>query len=293
MADDPAAAAAATPPAFDAAAFVASLSPENKEFATTKGYIKDEGGAITFNPNAPFDGYRNAEKLIGDKSALPSPDLSDDAKFAAWPGHKVLGVPEKPEDYKFDRPPLPNGMEWDKPGSPQWDGELEKVVRTALSKGIIGQRQANVVFNELATAQIGRMMQGFTQMGEVKQQTEQALRKDWGQGYDTNLKMGGLALNHVAEKIGVDAGQLADATSRAMGDVATAKMFAWLAKALSEDMIAGGKTEGFAEGPAAAREEIDKLKFDTEFQNAWTNETHTGHKQAVERMERLNRIAYG
>jgi hypothetical protein len=42
-----------------------------------------------------------------------------------------------------------------------------------------------------------------------------------------------------------------------------------------------------------AKADIERLKLDGEFQKAYTDSSHPGHKDAVARMNRLNQIAYG
>ena len=45
-------------------------------------------------------------------------------------------------------------------------------------------------------------------------------------------------------------------------------------------------------GPEAAKAEIGKLQTDADFQKAYMNKDAPGHKEAVERMERLFKVAY-
>lgn len=280
-----AAAVAAAAAKFDPASAIALLTPENADFATRKGYIADKDGKKTFDLNAGLESYRAAEKLIGRTDLLEPPDLSDDAKYDAWPGHKATGVPAKVEDYKWERPKLPDGIVWDEDG--------EKLLRSAALKGKLNQKQFDRVAKEYVAERLAAAQSSVNARAAAKAEFEAAAQKEWpGVGLKTVQAQAGFALGYVAKQIGMDDAQLADATAKMNGDFATTKLFAWIAKSLGEDTLKGGHEAGFASGPAAAKMELDRLSTDSEFQKAKSDATHPGHKAAMDRLERLQQIIH-
>ena len=58
---------------------------------------------------------------------------------------------------------------------------------------------------------------------------------------------------------------------------------------LAEDKVMGG---GFVSSAAEARGEMEQLKLDQGFLDAYLNRDHVGHKAAVSRMRRLSEAAW-
>lgn len=274
-------------PKFDVATVYGALSDENKDFATRRGYIKADG---TFaDVNSWLDGHRGAEKLIGGEK-LSIPNMADEQARSNWEGWDKLGAPKDAKGYAFKRPDMPKGLD----GHPvAYDEAAENGFRDLAAK----LRMPQYMFEAIMTDQVGRRMQGIadsgTQMAGEKNRIETALRKDFGQGYDTNMKQAASALSFMAKSIGVDEGKLADFASHEFGSEETARLFVKIAQMLGEDTLQGGKEMGFAPGPAAARAELERLDMDPEFKKAWMNSEHAGHAQAIERRKRLLAIANG
>lgn len=271
--------------AFDWSPAIGKLTPENLEFGTRKGWIKDGKVADGFDLNAAFGSYHGLEKLQG-KQTLEAPDLTNPENFAKWSGHKLLGVPEKMEDYKFDRPKLPDGMPYDEAG--------EKMLRTALMKGHIGQSQAQAIYKDILAARIAEVTDAAKARQTEAVELDAQLKKDWGTDYTVKRESGKQALAFMAEKIGMKPEALADETAKAMGSAVTLRLFAQIATMLGEDTLKGGDGDRrFVAGAEAAKQEIAQLNMNKDFQDALLNKNHPQHKAVAERWTSLNRIALG
>lgn len=283
-------------PAVDYNAVYGSLSAENKEAFTRKGFDKAGANGAPADINVIFDWGRNAEKMVG-ANTLPAPRLDDDKAFSEWKGHELLGVPPTEKDYKFERPKLPDGV--------QYDEAAENAFRVAAKKAHIGQKQAGVLFNELMALQTGRAAQSMQQQTEAKATMERDLRAAYGASYDANMNRAQMAMRFMAEKAGIIAagdtpeavkeklGVTADGLVAALGNTNAVRLMAFIGGQLSEDQIKGGHDAGFASGPAAAKAQISALKTDAEFMKAYHDARHAGHKDAVQRMNRLHEQAAG
>jgi hypothetical protein len=274
-------------PKFEVSAVYGALTPENQEFAKRRGYIKPDGSFA--DPNTWLDGHRSAEKVLGIEK-LSIPNLADETQRGQWEGWDRLGAPKDGKGYTFQRPEMPKGPD----GQPvAYDEAAENGFRELAAK----LRMPQFMFDAIMTSEVGKRMQTIadagSQMAAEKSRIETALRKDWGQGYDTNMKQAGAALGFMAKEIGADEGRLADFASHEFGSEETARLFARIAQMLGEDSLQGGKANGFAQGPAAARAELERLDMDEEFKKAWMNNDHPGHAQAIERRKRLLATANG
>lgn len=284
----PAPAAGADAPKIDMGALYGTLSPENKDFATRRGYIKTDGSFG--DPNLWLDGHRNAEQIMGGEK-LPVPNAADEKALAEWPGWDKLGVPKDAKGYAFKRPEkMPNGLD----GKPiAYDEAAENAFRDMAVKLKLTPRQ----FDAIMTDEVGRRMAAIegatTTLNAEKARIETSLRKDFGAGYDAQKASAGLALNFIAKEAKIDAGKLADLASHEFGSEETARMFITIAAMLGEDKLQGGKDGGFATGPAAARAELEQMDRDPVFQKAYTNKDHPDHKKAIDRRLNLLRTANG
>lgn len=285
------------PAAIDYAPVYATLTPENKAFFDKNGYDKAGEGGKPGDINVILNGYRNQEKLLG-SARLEEPRLDDDKLFSEWKGHALLGAKGKPEDYKLtERPALPEGMKWSEAagdGGVVWDKDMETVLRTGLTKAHIGEKQANVLFKELAAAQMGRVVQQMQTQQQSATAAEADLRKDWGGAYEQNRGTAKLAAEYLGQQVKMDAGAIADVVAKVAGDTQALKLFHTIGRMLGEDKLGTGASLGFVNGsPEAAKAELGRLKTDTGHQAALDDKRHPGHKAAEERENRLFQQAYG
>lgn len=284
--------AAAAAAAFDYTPALATLPPETKEFFAKKGWDKpNEDGKPADVLGRMTTSYRELESMLGNKNLIEPPRLDDDKAFSEWPGHKLLGAVEKPTDYKFEKPALPAGMEWGKDGL-EWDQAGEDMLRAAVAKGKIGQKQAAILFNEIATNRLNSMLQAKASQKAAMDALDTQMRTDWGAGYDANKQLATTAATYMATQCGMDENAVKDAVSRAMGDAVAVKFFHKLGTMMSEDTLKGGRQAGFAAGPEAAKAELKELEANPDFAASLTDPRHPGHKANNERRNNLFKIAY-
>lgn len=281
-----------TAPAYDINAVVGALSDDNRGFAERKGWVKDGKAVETFKLDGVFDSYRGLETKLGGKT-LAAPNLADAEGFAKWEGHELLGVPGKAEDYKIERPALPDGLKWGTaPGEIAWDEAGEKMLRTALLKGQIGQTQADKVIKEIIQDRIGAITRARTDQALEKSTVEANLQKDYGAGSKAALAAGEQAFNAIAEKAKLDPNKTKDALAGLMGNEAALRFAITLGQMMGEDTLKGGGLDnGFTTSALAAKAEIEAMKADKEVGLDLADKTRPGHKATKAKWDRLWALA--
>lgn len=276
----------------DIGAIITGMSQDNRNVMERKGFLKDGKPVEGFTFDKIVDSYRGLETLQG-KKTLEEPNPADPDAFAVWPGHKILGVPEKPDDYKFDKPALPNGLKWSEAegdGGIPWDAAGEKMLRTALLKGKVGQTQASEIIKEIVTARIGGIVQSQADATNQKSIVQANLQKDFGVALKGALETGKQAIEHIAGLAKIDAKGLISAIEKTDGPEAALRFSIQLGKMLGEDTLKGGKEIGFATSPDSAKSQIAAFEADAEKTKALMNKDNPRHKQVNEEWQRLHAI---
>lgn len=109
--------------------------------------------------------------------------------------------------------------------------------------------------------------------------TEAELRREWGSNYDRHMDLA----NRAIRVFGGPEAVRALIETGAGRHPAIVRAFARIGAALAEDVPP----------PSHARQEIERLKADPEFQAAFLNRMHPGHDAAVAKMLRLQTQAAG
>ena len=167
-------------------------------------------------------GYANAEKAISAKKLTPPGENATPEQVAEW--RKLVGAPDKPDGYGPLKPEkLPAGAEW----NDELAGKLAEIGhKHHLPKAAL----ADLVALNLSAQEAAAQKNGADADAYVAQQTE-ALKKEWGQGYEENLAQSVKA----AKLLGVDI------TDPEVGS--NAKMIRLLhsaSKLMREDKLLGG-----------------------------------------------------
>lgn len=187
--------------------------------------------------------YANAEKAISAKKITPPGENATPEQVAEW--RKLVGAPDKPDGYGPLKPEkLPAGAEW----SDELAGKLAEIgIKHHLPKAAL----ADIVALNLSAQEAAAQKNGADAEAYVAQQTE-ALKKEWGQGYDENLAQSVKA----AKLLGVDI------TDPEVGS--NAKMIRLLhsaSKLMREDKLLGG--DG---AQATLREQADQIRKGDDYQ---------------------------
>ena len=262
---------AGTPPAGGATDWRGSL-PEDLRSHPALTDIKDVGGLAK--------SFVHAQSMIGaDKIVMPKPDASP-AEMADF--YNKLGRPGAAEGYKFSETTVE--------GVPK-DEATQKWARDIFHKHGLTQKQADGLYQDYVAKVGGDMKSMQEARGAQREQALEQLRGEWkGNEFDVNVQLAQRAVKTFGSEELVkylnDSGE---------GDnPMLIKLFANIGKQLGEDQAFGGRSSqsGFVAGPEAAKAEIGKLQTDTDFQKAYMNKDAPGHKEAVDRMERLFKVAY-
>ena len=245
--------------------------PEDLRGDSSLADIKDVAGLAK--------GYVHAQKMIGaDKVVLPAADAPQEDMDAFY---NKLGRPEKADGYEVPTENMPAEI--------PVDGELigkffEEAHRVGLSKS-----QAAALVRWQTTLQQDQMGLYEQQNIEAMQQSESAMRKEFGNAFEEKLSMA----QDVVKKFGGD--ELVQVLNETgLGNSPEViRAFANIAKVISNDeVIGGGGRQTFMSSPAESKAAITERKRDPNFMAAYHDGNHVGHKEAVEEMGRLIENAY-
>lgn len=133
--------------------------------------------------------YQNLEKLLGSEK-VPKPASDDDEEgWARW--YAASGRPEKPDDYEFNRPELPKELPYDE--------TLEKDFRTWAHINGLNKKQTANLYDGFVKRQIEATAAYQTQQQQTRAQAEMALRREYGQQYDSALAQAKTAVQQYAD----------------------------------------------------------------------------------------------
>jgi hypothetical protein len=209
--------------------------------------------------------YIHGQKAIGaDKAVIPGKNATDED----WSNfYKKIGVPEldKYEITKLE------GMD---------DALLSEFKKTAHGAGLLPKQTEKVLS---FYSEIGKKALKAQEDAKVAKVTEgvQALRKEWGEGYDKEVSAARVALTEFA-----DEETIKHIRESGMGnDPKLIKLFNKVGKALAEDKIKGDTGGAFNLTPQEIGSKITDMMADKN--GAYRNKNHPGHAQAVKDMENL------
>ncbi len=263
--------AGGTPPAGGAADWRSSL-PEDLRAHPALTDIKDVGGLAK--------SFVHAQSMIGaDKIVMPKPDASP-AEMADF--YNKLGRPGTADGYKFSETTIE--------GVPK-DEATQKWARDIFHKHGLTQKQADGLYQDYI-AKVGSDLKAMNEsLATQREQSLEQLRGEWkGNEFDVNVQLAQRAVKTFgSEELVKYLNESGEGDNPLL-----IKLFANIGKQLGEDQAFGGRSSqsGFVAGPEAAKAEIGKLQADADFQKAYLNKDAMGHKEAVERMERLFKVAY-
>lgn len=166
--------------------------------------------------------YGELEKKLGSRVAPPGPDAKPE-EIAAW--RKTVGAPEKPDDYKIEKPEnVPAEM---------WNAELVKGFQGVAHELHLSPAQAGKLAEWWNGQQMGAHQKFQQDAAANREALAGTLKTEWGDKYEANLKgaqyVAGLA------KIDVNDPEIGD-------NPAVIKALASVAALISEDkQVTGGQ----------------------------------------------------
>ena len=240
------------------------------------GLVQNKGWA---SPSDVVNSYQNAEKLIGvpEERVLKIPEKPDDVE--AWDKvYARLGRPEDSKDYKLE---IPEGG---------LNDPMAEWARTSFHKAGLTDQQANLLSKDWNEHMQGVVSTNQEEMAAQAEKENNALRKEWGAAYDSNIK----EAQKAAREFNMDADSI-DKLENALGYAEVMKLMHTIGAKLGEDSFETGDTSANAFGvmtPAQANHALGDLMLDKDFMEAWMDSQHPGHKEAVARKSRLTGWAY-
>lgn len=244
--------------------FAEIIPQEYKDSPALKDY-KDIGSLIK--------SHLSLQSMVG--SSLPMPKDEDETSWNTV--YDKLGRPKTAEEYKFELGEELKEVQLDE-NRTKWASQL-------FHKAGLNNKQANAILNEYVKLEMEQLQQG-----DKSEEWTEALKKEFGDKFEENT-----ALAARAAKMFGDAETLKWLNESGLGNhPSLVKMFANIGNLLKEDkaFADGASSSGFQDDPAQAKIEIGRLNTDKEFMAAYMNNEAPGHKEAVERMQRLYKVAY-
>lgn len=211
----------------------------------------------------------------------------DDAE--GWKGiYDKLGRPESPDKYALTDPTEP-------PAGFTVNAEKKAAFAGFAHQNGLSQKQADAAYQYFNGERIGRFTEAMAEIKSGIDQVDTTLKGEWGQAYDQKTGQMNLAIAHFAaqHKLGDALQQAIDATPGENG-VAVRKVFAELGRQMQEDGVIGKGSGGPGDipSPVEAKQQIAALQGDAAFTKAFTDGNAPGHKDAVEKWNKLHEFAY-
>jgi hypothetical protein len=234
-------------------------NPSNRDWIKALG-VKDLDGLAKI--------ARDNQKALRESGRVKIPGA--DAKpeeIAEY--HKAIGVPDDPKGYEFTAPKDADGND-----IALDQGLLGRIAESAHKAGIPKAALEGVV-GDFVQAQLD---QAADFDGQQKQLAADTV-KGWGAEKESKLA----AVDSAARALGINSEKMVGLRNALGADFAL-NMLAKLGAGMAEDTLLTGGSNRFGISGAEAKQEISKLKTDTEFQK----KLMSGDPAAVARWNRLN-----
>jgi hypothetical protein len=223
--------------------------------------------------------YINGQKLIGkNRIALPAEGATDEEMSMF---HSQLGRPEKADGYQFgERPSLPEGM--------QYDEAFETQFKDLSYKAGLTPNQAKAIYDGYHDY-IGKKTElAGESTSQQSAEWVNSLKKEFGKAYDERIDLAQRAVDSYGD--GTLKQWLTDSGNG--NNPMFVKLFAKIGEGIAEGKTDAAQARSFTMTPDQAQQEIARYNSDKTFMTAYTSGDHTGHKEAVTRMDSLYKLAY-
>jgi len=242
--------------------FSASTMPEG---------LRDEPSLQTFDSvDKLAKSYVNAVKKIG---ANPDNLISLPQEGESWDNlFNQIGRPEKPDGYDFGDD----------------EGVLDDFREFAHQTGL-SQDQAENILNLFGDIQEEEKTQRVKEIEDLALDTKINLQKEWGNKYEGKIDM---ATRAFAQFSSPELKSIMNETG--LGNhPEMIRAFSKIGEILGEDSLVVGTGMGSTQfSPQQARVEIQNLYSDKEFSEAYRDNRNSGHKSAMNKMDKLFKTAY-
>lgn len=235
-----------------------------------------------------FDNYGALESKIG-MDTVKAPVAGATPEFLAE--HKeALGVPPEPSGYEYERPELPDGVEWDEKGE-------EAVRKWAHERNLPPELFKDAM--DFAVEQ--RMAQGTQTAEQVSANNEkfqEALAKEWGGDKARNIEIAqnavaALGLGDVMVK-GEGGAQvpLLDKIDAELGSPGVMQLMKAIGEKMKGAELITGDGAALTKTKQQAKQAVDALKADEAFMKQLNTAGAPGHAEAVKKWDEAQRLAH-
>lgn len=251
------------------AAFLATLPEEIR----SEPSIKTVPDLATLSKN-----YVNAQKLIGTKRVSAPAENWTESNWNEF--FDAAGRPKTAGDYKLPEVKLEEGLSLD-------DKKIGAVKDHLHKLGLSGKQASGVLEYYMNTLNEG-VRSGKTATETANASAVAELKTEWGEKYNVNVDLA----KGVLKKFG-DQNLMNYLETSGMGNnSALIKVLSKIGGMMLEDKSMGKDATFGVKDSTRASAEIDTLKTDKEFMDAFMTQNHPGHKAAVDRWSQLHAVAY-
>lgn len=225
--------------------------------------------------------YVEAQRMMGSRIPMPQPGWEP----KQWDDfYNKVGRPDNPDKYTMPEVKLEEGV--------TVDPEKLKSVRAKVHGLGLTDRQFKGIM-EVYLDSINGGVKGATEKVRAEHEASMGqLRADWGDKFETNLDVA----KSVIRKFAPADSKLAEflEQSRLGDNVEFVKFLHTIGTGMLEDTTRGGElgTGLQVTDRNRALAEIERLKTDKEFQEAYSSAQHPGHDGAIKRWLNLFSVAY-
>lgn len=251
-----------TPAEFDGPEFLKGVDPE----LLSKANLKTVPDLNTLVKN-----YVHAQSVVGkDKIVLPDEHASDEDWQQVY---KKLGLPEK-DEYKLDF------------GETKYDEDFKKGFLDSAHEAGVLPHQAKKMFDYFHGQVETTSQAQMKEMEQKNQEAIQGLQKEWGAGFQKELKIAQTALRQFADDNVINYLE----ESGLGNDPNLIKLFNQIGKGLTEDTFNRESVGHLGFTKSEAQEKADSILGSPE--HPYWNSEHPGHQNAVRDMERYQEVIH-
>ena len=226
------------------------------------------------DPASLASSYLEARSKIGaDMIARPGQDAGPEQWDSVF---EKLGKPESPDDYQLT--PV-EGVEIQQ--------EMAKSFKEQAHKAGLLPSQVDSLFGWYSQTTADMLNAENDRINQLAAESTEKLKEEFGSEFDSRIQ----AVSQMIDYIADGDEELIEHISKTFGnDAAFIKIGDRFAKMLTENKLIVGEDEK-SQNVHSAQEEIDKMMNDNE--GPYRTPGHPGHKDAVNRMNRLREIVHG
>ena len=229
-------------------------APSLRNFKSMEGLVKS---------------FLSAQRMVGKSPhavVIPDENATEEERNEFF---TKIGRPESPDEYNI-KPP----ENLDELGL-QWNDENAKAFANKAHELGLTNKQAQDLVNWHNEITVGSIKTAGEQVGQEYEQATQELKKEWGNAYDSNVKLVDTFINKLGlSELVINKGLANDPTF--------IKAMRGIAMKTSEDQFIEGDVR---DTPSNAQEEINRIMGDKT--HPYFNQDHPAHGDAVKKMNEL------